>query len=116
MTWHIARVSGSDSLEVRAAKKLKSDELLLTAMAATALRLELDRLLWRGDSVPVKQLVEDFASYNYLPRLRDSSVLINAIREGAGLLMWQNESFAFAEKSDEATGRYLGLRGGQHVP
>jgi hypothetical protein len=31
-----------------------------------------DRIpLWRGDHVPVKQLVEDFAKYLYLPRLRD---------------------------------------------
>ena len=37
------------------------------------LRMELDRIpLWRGDHVAVKQLVEDFARYLYLPRLEGS--------------------------------------------
>lgn len=116
IVWNSLRASGGDSLAVRAAKKLKGDELLVTALAATRLRLELDKVpLWRGDSVSVNQLVEDFARYNYLPRLRDSSVLVNAICEGLGLLIWQKESFAFAESFDESTGRYLGLRGGQNV-
>lgn len=116
ITWNAARVTGNDPLAVRAAKKLKSDEVLLAALAATSLRLELDKVpLWRGDSVPVKLLIEDFARYTYLPRLRDSSVLVQAIREGIGLLMWQQESFAFADSYDENAGRYLGLRGGQHI-
>ena len=35
----------------------------------------------RGDHVTIKQLVDDFACYPYLPRLKDSSVLLGAIRE-----------------------------------
>ena len=31
--------------------------------------------LWRGDHVAVKQLVEDFARYLYLPRLAEPAVL-----------------------------------------
>jgi hypothetical protein len=79
--------------------------------------MELDRVpLWRDDRhVAVKQLAEDFARYVYLPRLKDSHVLIGAVRDGAGLLTWEEESFAFADGFDEATGRYRGLRGGQHV-
>ncbi len=43
----------------------------------TRLRMKLNRIpLWRGDHVSVKQVVEDFARYIYLPRLKDSSVLI----------------------------------------
>jgi len=34
---------------------------------------------------------------------------------GVGLLTWEEESFAFADSFDEATGRYRGLRGGQLV-
>jgi hypothetical protein len=60
---------------VRASKKLRTDELYLTSFAPTRLKMELDRVpLWRGDrkeSVAVKQLVEDFARYLYLPRLKD---------------------------------------------
>ena len=60
-----------------------SDELYLTSFAASRLRMELDRVpLWRGESVSIKQLAEDFARYLYLPRLKDSSVLVSAARDG----------------------------------
>lgn len=115
VTWTAIRTSGSDALAVRASKKLKPDHLI-TSYGAVSLRMELDRIpLWRGNHVAVKQLVEDFGKYTYLPRLSDPSVLVIAIREGLGLLTWQKETFAFAESYDEATGRYLGLRGGQNV-
>jgi len=48
--WQAIRLYGQDALAVRASKKLRSDELLLTGFAATRLRMELDRVpLWRGD-------------------------------------------------------------------
>lgn len=110
--WTETRLQGSDSLALRASKKLKSEEMLLVQMGGVRLRLELDRVpLWRGNDVLVKQLVEDFATYLYLPRLRDSDVLIAAIREGIALLTWQSETFAYAQSKD-ADGRYLGLVGG----
>ena len=78
--------------------------------------MELDRVpLWRGDHVAIKQLSEDFGRYLYLPRLADSSVLVNAIRDGFPLLTWEQDGFAFADSQDESTGRYRGLRGGQIV-
>jgi predicted AAA+ superfamily ATPase len=114
--WQAFRLSGQDALAVRASKKLRSDELLLTGFAATRLRMELDRVpLWRNDHVVIKQLVEDFACYPYLPRLKNSSVLLGAIREGVGLLTWERESFAYADSYDEAAQRYRGLRGGHNI-
>jgi len=78
--------------------------------------MELDRVpLWRGNHVQVKQLVEDFARYLYLPRLKNSNVLLNAISEGLNLLTWTQDSFAFADSFDEVAGRYQGLRGGTMV-
>jgi predicted AAA+ superfamily ATPase len=116
MEWQAFRLTGQEALAVRASKRLRNDELLITGLAATRLRLELDNVpLWRGDHVPIKQLIEDFARYTYLPRLRDSGILINAIREGVGLLMWPQDSFAYAESFDDATSRYRGLRCGQNV-
>src|SRR5690606_12887220 len=80
------------------------------------LRLELDKIpLWRGDSVEIKQLVEDFARYNYLPRLQDREVLIEAVRDGCALITWERDSFAYADSYDEAADRYRGLRGGQQM-
>jgi len=114
--WQALRLTGKDPLAVRAGKKLKGGDALRTAMAGTVLRHEIDKVpLWRGDHVAVKQLVEDFASYPHLPRLKDPAVLIGAVRDGLGLLTWERDTFAFADSFDEAAGRYLGLRGGQHV-
>ena len=101
---------------MRASKKLRNDELLVTALAGTRLRMELDRVpLWRGDCVSIKQLAEDFARYLYLPRLTGTGVLVGAIRDGLGLLTWQQESFAYADSFDDTANRYRGLRGGQLV-
>ena len=103
--WQTIRLSGQDALAIRAGKKLRSDELLVTGFAATRLRMELDRVpLWRGDHVAIKQLVEDFARYLYLPRLKDSAVLLEAIREGLRLLTWSQDFFAYAESFDELSG------------
>ena len=39
----------------------------------------------------------------------------NAISDGASLLTWRQDSFAFAETYDDVAGRYKGLRDGQGV-
>ena len=114
--WSPIRLTGQDALAVRASKKLKGDELLVTGFAATLLRMELDRVpLWRGDHVSVQQLVEDFARFPYLPRLSDAAVLLKAVGEGVGLLTWEQDTFAFADSFDDEAGRYRGLRGGRVV-
>ncbi len=116
IAWQSTRLSGQDELAVRASRKLRSDETLITSFAATRLRMELDRVpLWRGDHVPIKQLVEDFARYLYLPRLKHPDVLLSAIRDGLALLTWSMDSFAYADSYDEAVSRYRGLRCGQMV-
>jgi predicted AAA+ superfamily ATPase len=114
--WQAFRLSGQENLAGRAGKRLRSEELLVPSFAGTRLRMELDRIpLWRGDHVAVRQLAEDFARYVYLPRLRDPEVLVAAVQDGLGLLLWQQESFAYADGYDEATGRYRGLRCGRRV-
>src|SRR6266436_1781850 len=89
---HVAviRLSGNNGLAERASKKLKNDELLVVNFAATRLRMEMDRVpLWRGNHVAIRQLVEDFARYLYLPRLRGPEVLVAAASSGVGLLTWE---------------------------
>ncbi len=116
INWDASRLSVPDALAVRASKKLRSDELYLTSFGATRLKMDLDRIpLWRGDHVEVKQLVEDFARYLYLPRLKEPTVLLHAIGDGLNLLTWVQDSFAFADGYDAAAGRYQGLRAGQMV-
>ncbi len=114
MTWEAMRLSGTDALAVRASKKLRNDELLVMTLGATILRKYLDEVpLWRGDHVPVRLLVDDFARYPYLPRLAAPEVLVQAICGGIELLTWQTDGFAYAESYDERKGRYRGLIGGQ---
>ncbi len=114
--WEASRLIGQDPLAVRASKKLKSDELLFARLSSSRLKMELDRVpLWRGQHVSIKQLVDDFARYLYLPRLQDTAVLLNAIGEGLCLLTWDKDTFAYADDFDDKAGRYQGLRCGQMV-
>ncbi len=115
--WEASRLTGQPPLAVRASKKLKNEDLLITSLGASVLRRELDKIpLWRGEHVAIRQLAEDFARYIYLPRLADPGVLVNAVREGLALITWEKDAFAYAESFEETAGRYRGLRGGRQVP
>ena len=99
VTWQAIRLAGAEALALRAARKLKYEELLLVAMGGSRLRLELDRVpLWRAapdgarDQVEIRQLAEDFASYLYLPRLLTTAVLTGAIQDGLRLLTWEQDA------------------------
>ncbi len=108
--WQASRLTGQAALAERASKKIRGDQLY-TSFASTLLRMEMDRVpLWRGDHVSAKQLVEDFARYLYLPRLRDPGILLAAIQDGVMLITWEHDSFAFADSYDEEMERYRGLR------
>ncbi len=113
--WSVTRLpTSTDSVAVRASKRLTGDEALFTTMGGGRLRLELDRVpLWRGNDVPVRQLLTDFATYLYLPRLKDHSVLEMAVVDGVRNMTWRTETFAIAESYDENKGRYLGLKAAQ---
>lgn len=114
--WNAIRLTGNDALAARASKKLRTDELMLASLGSTILRKHLDAVpLWRGEHVEVKQLVDDFARYLYLPRLVGHKVLAYAAGDGVALMTWQTDTFAFAESYDETQTRYRGLRGGQVV-
>ena len=116
VTWQEIRLQGDGPLARRVSRKLESEELLLTVFSGSRLRMELDRIpLWRGNHVEVRQLLEDFARYLYLPRLKDAAVLSGAIQDGVSLLIWVQEGFAYAEAFEEKEGRYRGLRAGQQL-
>ena len=111
--WQAIRLAGQGPLAERASRRMRNDELLVTTFAGTRLRMELDRIpLWRGEHVAVRQLVDDFARYSYLPRLKDPSVLLEAIRNGLALMTWEQDSFAYADGYDDSAGRYRGLQSG----
>ena len=116
MHWEALRLTGNDALTVRAGKKLRSDASYQVSYAPGLLKMEMDRVpLWRGNHVAVKQLVEDYARYLYLPRLKDPALLLHAMAEGVGLLTWAQDGFGYADDFDAAAGRYKGLRGGTSI-
>ncbi len=107
--WNASRLQAQDALAVRAARKFVQDEALLAHMGPARLRLALDTYLWADrNHLGTKQLWEYLASYLYLPRLRDSRVLAGAIEEGISQLVC--DSVAYAERFNEDTGRYEGLK------
>lgn len=114
--WGEARLQGQDVLAVRAARKLRNDDLLITQLGGTVLRMWLDKIpLWggaRGDHVSIRQLVDDFAQYLYLPRIQNAHVIHEAVQNGVALLTWEQDTFAYAERYDVDSARYGGLRTG----
>lgn len=116
VTWEATRASGSDPLAVRASRRLRSEEALITAYSGARLRMDLDRVpLWRDDRVDVRGLWGFYTQYLYLPRLRDASVLLGAITDGVGLITWRQDGFAYADDVAEASGRFVGLRAGEGI-
>ncbi len=114
--WKAIRLSGTDALAMRATKKLLGDELLIASLGATILRKHLDGVpLWRGDHVPVKQVLEDFARYTYLPRVTGPEVLLKAMQDGVESLTWRTDTFAYAESFDQGTQRYRNPRVRQSI-
>jgi hypothetical protein len=112
--WQEFRLQGQEWLAERASKKLKNDGLLITSMAGAVLRFEIDQVpLWRGNHVGVKQLVDDFAKYLYLPRVKNAQVILDAIQDGASLLTWSQDTFAYADYYDATKDRYRGLDPGR---
>jgi hypothetical protein len=83
-------------------------------MAGAVLRFEIDQVpLWRGNHVGVKLLVDDFAKYLYLPRVKNAQVILDAIQDGVGRLTWSQDTFAYADYYDATAGRYRGLEAGR---
>jgi len=110
MRWQATRLVGEGRLAERASKRVVGDELLVTSLAGTLLRIDLDKIpLWRGDHVTVRQLAEDYARYLYLPRLKEASVLAGAIVDGVRKALWEDGSVAVADGFEEQTGTYRGL-------
>jgi hypothetical protein len=107
--WHQTKPAASGTLPERIAKKLDSEERLITTYGGTRVRMDLDRIpLWspRGD-ISVDALWKAYCQFPYLPRLASYDVLAKAISDGTSKLDWENESFAYADGHDGS--RWVGL-------
>ena len=110
------RATGGESIFHACAKKLTNDELLISRLAGSRLKMELDRVpLWKDDRVQVSELAEYFARYVYLPRLTNPKVLFEAMEDGVKQTTWIEDGFAYADSHDTSVPRYVGLKAGQAV-
>lgn len=114
-SYHIEtyQMRGNEHLVERVCRKMRQDETLISHLAGTVLRSEMDRIpLWRDgeekERVLVKQLADDFATLIYLPRLKSRQVFFEAIRNGVAHAL-PEETFVFAESYDTKKNRYTGL-------
>jgi predicted AAA+ superfamily ATPase len=109
IVWEATRIAGGNETYIaKAQKKLRSAEQLIVRWSPALLKMELDRWLWKNQPhIGLKRLWEYLTSYCYLPRLRDSEVLLDAIREG----IRSRDYFGYATSVGEQ-GRYQGLQFG----
>lgn len=114
--WQESKIQGTDNLAHRCAGSMKKLETGLAQMGPARLKHELDRVpLWKGNLIQIGMLSDYFAQYLYLPRLMNTEVLIDSIRDGISLVSWVQDSFGYAEGYDEKQNRYIGLRGGEKI-
>ena len=105
ISWEDEKIPGNEDYSVKATKKLKDSELLVTQWSPALLKMELEKWIWKDEQhVNVKKLWKDMTSYLYFTRLRDEKVLINTIQEG----LKSKDFFAYANDVD-VEGKYLGL-------
>ena len=101
---------GTDSIIVKAAKKMHSNEAIISKWAPALLRMELDNVLWKEvDNIAIKKLWEYLCTYCYLPRLANENVLNDAIQTGVN----STEYFAVASGFDGS--RYIGLKFNHYI-
>lgn len=114
--WTTDRLKGEGALAERASKKLKGSELLISSMAETRLSLEIEQVtLWRENHLGVRQLVDDFAKYLYLPRVKNMQVILDAFQDSVTRTTWSLDSIAYADHNDATADRYRSLEAGRRV-
>jgi uncharacterized protein len=87
--------------------KARGDGIIKEKLGPEALWLHLSPLWPAGKShLPISEVAEWFATYVYLPKLRDRVVLDVAIQDAVGKLA---PVFGYADGFDEASGAYSGL-------
>jgi hypothetical protein len=94
--------------------KTKADGIALEKLGTERLWLAL-KPIWPDDRphLAISEVAEWFASYVYLPKVRDGVVLQAAIRDTVAKL---DPTFGYADGFDEATGRYRNLMWAKNPP
>lgn len=110
----IVRVDGDERrLAVRTGLRLGRDDVIYTRTSPLSLTLVFEQYLrsrWNRGHIAVGELWRYHLQYPFMPRLRDKSVLLDAVRSVMTDAGWSQKGFALAEDYDETTGDYAGLR------
>ncbi|WP_073974519.1 DUF499 domain-containing protein [Erythrobacter donghaensis] len=108
LEWSSGKIPAQDGLLARASKKLTGEEGLLTELGPTRLDRDLQKYIWNDKPhLSLRDLREYLNRYIYLPRLKNQDVLVKSVQSAvSGMLPGP---FAYAERWDEASGKYLGL-------
>lgn len=87
--------------------KIRADGIVLEKLGAERLGLAL-KPIWPAarPHLPISEVVDWFASYVYLPKLRDRVVLESSIRDAVAKL---DPQFGYADGFDEQAGNYRNL-------
>ncbi len=88
-------------------EKIKADGVAKEKLGTETLWLSL-KPIWADDRahLPISEVAEWFASYVYLPKIKDRIVLELAIRDAVGKL---DAAFGYADRFDDASGSYANL-------
>ncbi|MDP9434771.1 MAG: Swt1 family HEPN domain-containing protein [Actinomycetota bacterium] len=101
-----------ERLADRVTAKLRQGGLLATTYGMRNVRMDLDgplRAAWAAGHISAGELWGYYCRYPYLSRLRDRTVLEQALRSALDEMMWELDGFALADGYDEATQTYRGL-------
>jgi hypothetical protein len=111
--WDIVKAEGAkERLAERTSDKLKTADLLRVVQGARVIRQDLytaQSTVWERGHIAVGELWGYYCRYPYLARLKNRTVLDNAVRSVLDEITWELEGFALATAYDDDGGRYAGL-------
>jgi len=105
-------ISETEFLPEATAKRAIAEEDMILVYAGSNVRRAIQEIPAFANGwthIAAKDLATWFPSYLYLPRLKNTKTLEEAIRQGLRSISWQTDAFAWADSWDEASSRYVGL-------
>ena len=109
------RIEGEEHrIAVRAGDRLGKQDIILTTLTSTAIALALQgpnlRAKWNEGRITVGELWSYFTRYPYMPRVRDKTVMVDAVAAVMGDIGWESIGFALAAGYDASRGDFIDLR------
>ncbi|KLR61150.1 putative ATPase (AAA+ superfamily) [Actinobacteria bacterium IMCC26207] len=113
--WHSTKSSTGPSIAAGVAKKLATEEKLITSYGGIRVRMDIDRnSLWSPEhDLAIRKLWETYTRFLHMPRLATFDVLGIAISDGVANTHWETETFGYAAAHNGD--KWVGLKTGEHV-